>query len=218
MYFIDITADATGKSEREKMVRTFLLLPSARSCHTTDQSSQGNQIEWPEDLADLPRGRNELPVGSPTVATTTLSPLSPRRRDGGPWRPAAIPTFHIPNLLDFFLQSFCRSLVLPSGSSSCGAQRTWFPGSWFVQQFRKGFGFIRPSFCRFPDLSMRFGAPGTWFLRSYLFMNFGLDLHWYKPEIFGRILRSVFISVVVLSDGGMYLYKNVWCVADYMCL
>jgi hypothetical protein len=159
MYFIDITADATGKSEREKMVRTFLLLPSARSCHTTDQSSQGNQIEWPEDLADLPRGRNELPVGSPTVATTTLSPVSPRRRDGGPWRPAAIPTFHIPNLLDFFLQS----VVLPNGSTRCGAAPTWFPRSWFVHEFRKGFRnlfFHLPSISRSGSMMHRAHIPG----------------------------------------------------------
>jgi hypothetical protein len=63
LIFIDITADATGKSERKKTVRTFLPFRppvlAAQPTRALTTSRQGNQIEWPEDLSDLPRGRNE---------------------------------------------------------------------------------------------------------------------------------------------------------------
>jgi hypothetical protein len=55
-----------------------------------------------------------------------------------------------------------------------------------------------------------------------LFMNFGWDFCWYKPNIIGRILWPVFIPPVVLFDGEIVrlvqvFAQDVWCVSDYIC-
>jgi hypothetical protein len=153
--------------------------------------------------------------------------LAPRVTSAPGWRPLADgghPHLPHPQSLGFLSPLILSFSGSPEWILELWGTRTWFPWSWFVHEFRKGFRIYSSTF---PSISrsgsMRFGEPGTWFLRSYLFMNFGLDLHWYKPEIFGRILWRVFIPAVVLSDGEIVrlvqvFVQNVWCVADYMCL
>lgn len=145
--------------------------------------------------------------------TRALRPTSPRRRDGGLWRPVAIPTLQTPiSWISFSNQSFSR--MDPRG---VGQHPHDSPDLDLFMNFGKDLEIYSSIFHRFPDLDP--WGTGHIFLGSWSIHEFRIG----KPDIFCRILWGVFIPVVVLSDGEIVLLvqvfvQNVWCVANYMCL
>jgi hypothetical protein len=99
-----------------------------------------------------------FPPASPTTGRQPCTPhhLGAGMEVSGGRRPSPPSK---PYLLDFFLQS----VVLPNGSTRCGAAPTWFPRSWFVHEFRKGFRnlfFHLPSISRSGSMRHRAHIPG----------------------------------------------------------